>query len=218
MDKQAISDPVSEPRALCLGHCSRVLAADRATHHDGEFFVMPKVALPCSLWSRIGILILVVLGGAAAGCRPSPEEMIKDAFKQEFRENGRRVAVMYARFMGAPKGPVRGPNDFKGPADEAELRSFMASMPANSLAELGITDPQAAGLFVSERDGKPFRIRYGLTGPLSTTYVIVCEAEGVGGRVKAFKTDGGFMELPASEADAFLKGKYDAAYDPGSAL
>jgi hypothetical protein len=175
-------------------------------------FVLARSSRVC-----IRILVLVVLGGAAAGCRPSPEQQIKDAFKQEFRENGRRIAVMYSRFMGAPKGPVRGPNDFKGPADEAELRSFMATIPADSLAELGIPDPQAADLFVSERDGKPLRVRYGIAGPLSTTYVVVCESEGVGGQVKVFKSDGGSMEIPAAEADVALKGDRDAKYDPSSA-
>jgi hypothetical protein len=164
------------------------------------------------------MLAAAIASACLTGCQPSPEDMVKDAFRREFRENGRRVAVMYARFMNSPKEPVRGPDGFKGPKDEAELRSFIATIPQDALAELGITDPQAAGLFVSERDGKPFRIRYGLTGPLSTTYVIVCEAEGVGGRVKAFKTDGGFIELPAGEAEGFLQGKYDVKYDPGATL
>jgi hypothetical protein len=170
--------------------------------------------------SRVGGLILaaVVACGCLAGCRPSPEELVKDAFRQEFRENGRRVAVMYARFMNSPTEPVRGPDGFKGPKTEAELRSFIAAVPRGALAELGIADPQDPGLFVSERDGKPFRIRYGITGPLSTTYVVVCEAEGVGGRVKAYKTDGGFIEVPAGESDGCLEGRYDTRYDPSSAL
>jgi hypothetical protein len=164
------------------------------------------------------MLAAVVACACLAGCRPTPEQMMKDAFRQEFRENGRRVAVMYARFMNSPKEPVRGPDGFKGPKDEAELRSFIAAIPQDALTELGITDPQAAGLFVSERDGKPFRVRYGITGPVSTTYAIIAEAEGVGGRVKVYKTDGGALEVPAGEADAYLEGKHDAKYDPGSAL
>lgn len=139
---------------------------------------------------------------------------MREAMRQSFQQNGKRLAIMYGRFMGSPTGPIRGPTGFKGPADEASLRAYIARSPAAALAEMGIDDPQAASLFTSERDHQPFRIRYGVTGPLTTVYCIVCESEGVNGSVRVFKTDGTFVDVPASEADAYLAGRHDRAYKP----
>lgn len=161
---------------------------------------------------------LMVLGIAAlAGCQASPEQQMKDAFRDAFRENGRRVAVIYARYMSSPTKPVTGPNGFAGPADEAELRRFIAATPSAALEEIGIKSAESAELFASERDGQPFRVRYGIKGPLSTTYAVLCEAQGVNGRVKVFKSDGSSVEVAADEADAYMAGKHDSAYDPASA-
>ncbi|MFM1996270.1 MAG: hypothetical protein RLZZ111_657 [Planctomycetota bacterium] len=158
---------------------------------------------------------VLVLGIAAvAGCQASPEQQVKDAFRNEFRENGRRVAVMYARYMSSPTKPVTGRDGFAGPADEAELRRFIAATPSAALEEIGIKSAESAELFASERDGQPFRVRYGIKGPLSTTYAVLCETKGVNGRVKVFKSDGAFVEVPADEADAHMAGKHDVAYDP----
>ena len=160
------------------------------------------------------MLSLVAVTPLVAGCQTSPEDQIRDAMRKSFQQNGTRLAVMYGRFMGAPTGPVRGPNGFKGPADEASLRASIARSPSTALAEMGIDDPHAASLFTSERDGQPFRIRYGITGPLTTVYCVVVESTGVDGMVRVFKTDGSSMDVPASEAAACLSGRHDRAYEP----
>jgi hypothetical protein len=167
---------------------------------------------------REGLVAVIVATAVVTGCQPSPEQQVKDAFRSEFRENGRRVAVFYGRFMGSPKKPVSGPNGFKGPKDEVELRKFIAASPSEALEEMGIKSAEAPELFTSERDGQPFRVRYGITGPTTTTYAVLCEAQGVNGRVKVFKSDGGSMEVAADEAEAYMAGKHDVAYDPKNSL
>lgn len=164
--------------------------------------------------SRLVSLSLVGMTALAVGCQASPEDRVREAMRQSFQQNGKRLAIMYGRFMGSPTGPIRGPNGFKGPADEASLRAYIARSPTAALAEMGIDDPQAASLFTSERDHQPFRVRYGVTGPMTTRYCIVCESEGVNGSVRVFKTDGTFVDVPASEADAYLSGRHDRAYSP----
>lgn len=150
----------------------------------------------------------------AAGCQPSPEDRIRAAMRQSFQLNGKRIAIMYGRFMGSPTGPVRGANGFKGPPDEASLRAFIARAPTPALEEMGIKDPAAPSLFTSERDQQPFRIRYGITGPLTTVYAVVCEARGIEGSVRVFKTDGTFVDVPASAAEGYLAGNHDQVYVP----
>lgn len=160
------------------------------------------------------VAVLCVAAASVAGCQASPEQQVKDAFRSEFRENGRRVAVMYARQMSSPTKPVMGRDGFAGPANEAELRRFIAATPSAALEEIGIKSAESAELFTSERDGQPFRVRYGIKGPVTTTYAVLCETKGVDGRVKVFKSDGSFVEVPAEEADAHMAGKHDVAYDP----
>lgn len=163
-----------------------------------------------------GFVAAVVAIGVATGCQPSPQQQVRDAYRAGFRENGRRVAVFYATFMGSPTKPVSGPNDFSGPKDEAELRKFIAASSPEALEDMGIKSADAPDLFMSERDGQPFRVRYGIRGPLTTTYAVVCETRGVNGKVKVFKSNGGSMEVAADEADAYMEGKHDTAYDPKS--
>lgn len=160
----------------------------------------------------------IVAVGAISGCQSSPEQKIKAAFKAAFPENGRRVVVLYARSMASPTRPPRGPNDFSGPADEASLRRFIAAMPSEALAEMGIANAESPELFTSERDGQPFRIRYGIKGPLTTTYAVLCESKGVGGKVKVFKSDGSSVEVAADEVDKYMAGEHDVVYDPKSGL
>lgn len=164
------------------------------------------------------VLLLVAAAALppAVGCQPTPEDRIRAAMRQSFQLNGKRLAIMYGRSMGSPTGPVRGPNGFKGPPDEASLRAFIAKAPAVALEEMGIEDPAAPSLFTSERDHQPFRIRYGITGPLTTVYPVVCEAQGIDGTVRVFKTDGTFADVPASEAESYLAGDHDQVYVPAA--
>jgi hypothetical protein len=170
------------------------------------WFSRPRAAL--------GAAVLVAI--VVAGCQPSAEQQVKDAFRREFRENGRRVAFFYAQFMAAPTKPV-GPNGFSGPKDEAELRAFIADSPTSALEDMGIKSAAAPELFASERDGRPFLVRYGIKGPL-TPYFVLREAQGVNGRVRVFRTDGASVEVAIDEAEAYMTGKHDAAHDPGPAI
>ena len=169
-------------------------------------------------YCHAGFVAAVVAFGIATGCQPSPQQQVKDAYRAGFRENGRRVAVLYATFMGSPTKPVSGPNGFSGPKDEAELRKFIAASSSEALEDMGIKSAESPELFTSERDGQPFRVRYGITGPTTTTYAVLCEAKGVNGRVKVFKSDGSSLEVAADEAEAYMAGKRDVAYDPKSSL
>ena len=166
---------------------------------------------------RAWVVAAVLATGAAAGCQPTAEQQMKDAFRREFRENGRRVVFFYSQFMSSPTKPV-GPNGFCGPKDEAELRAFIAASSSAALEDMGIKSAESPELFTSERDGQPFRVRYGIKGPLATKYAVLCEAKGVNGRVKVFRSDGSSVEVAADEAEAYLQGKHDVAPEPVNAI
>jgi hypothetical protein len=143
------------------------------------------------------------------GCSASPEQQMKEAYRNAYRENGRRLVALYTQCMAMPGKPVRGPDDFTGPADESELRAFIRKSPEEWLADMGITNPDGEDLFKSERDGMPFRIRYGFKGGINAVFAVLCEAKGKNGKIRVFKSDGSSIEVPADEGEACLAGKYD---------
>ena len=62
---------------------------------------------------------------------------------------------------------VRGIQNYKGgrgPKDEAEFKEFVRNFDPNKLSMMKIDPNNVDGLFTSERDGKPFKIRYKVGG------------------------------------------------------
>ena len=72
-----------------------------------------------------------------------------------------------------------------GPLDRAELEKFITKQPARSLKRIGVDPENVGDLFVSENDGEPFEIRYGVvtkqTSDSSQEQAIVLESAGVNG-------------------------------------
>jgi hypothetical protein len=79
----------------------------------------------------------------------------------------------------------------KGPKDEAAFKEFIKAYDPNKLAMMGIDPGNVDGLFVSERDGKPFKIRYNVGGGRGSVAPIVFEAEGKDGKKQVASTGGG---------------------------
>jgi hypothetical protein len=84
-----------------------------------------------------------------------------------------------------------------GPADEAVFREFIRTYDAKKLARIGV-DPQAFdALFVSDRDGQPFKIRYGVPGSArGSREPVIFESQGVDGKWQV-----GFLDMDVREAD-----------------
>jgi hypothetical protein len=83
-------------------------------------------------------------------------------------KNLRALAIFYGRFIGSHKG--------RSPANEAEFKKFILSLPAPEREALGVADPNNIDtLFTSPRDGQPYVIRYkqsssGLVGGQATVF------------------------------------------------
>lgn len=113
--------------------------------------------------------------------------------------NIRRVANLYTAFQ------IR--NSGRGPKDESEFKSFIErDMSKRKLEMMGINPSDIEGLFQSERDGKPFVIRYGVSGGLTTTEPVVFEQEGREGKRKVAFTNGPVEEVDNARYEQLLKG------------
>lgn len=116
--------------------------------------------------------------------------------------NVKRVATMYNFFHLK--------NKFKGPKDEAEFRTFIEAQDPGRLSLADIDASKLDDLFVSERDGQAFVIRYGvdtvIRGP---SLPVVFEAEGVEGMRQVGFCNGEMQEVDADEYERLLKGAAD---------
>jgi len=95
-------------------------------------------------------------------------------------------------------------NSYKGPKNEAELKDYLKNNPTavHLTARIDVTPETVDDIFISDRDGQPFVIRYGLKG--IADFAIVFEAEGVEGkRLIALRSP---IEVDETEYEAYLNG------------
>lgn len=136
------------------------------------------------------------LVAAAAGCSDS------SISRQVAAMNDSRIKQLanLFRFYQATNGWV-------GPKDEATLRTFVASAPAKNLAMMGVDPTKFDELLVSDRDGKPFRVRWGVTiGPLEEQ-AVVFEEEGLGGKRFVAFTGARAEEVDGDRYERLWKGE-----------
>ncbi len=97
------------------------------------------------------------------------------ASQQREESNLKPLALLYGQYTGQHQG--------RPPANEAEFKQFIESLPKEQLASFGVDDPES--LFISDRDNKPYVIIYGqATNPAGPgdAPVIAYEQEGKNGK------------------------------------
>lgn len=95
-------------------------------------------------------------------------------------------------------------NQMQGPKDEKELMDFLTTDNTAGvlLKRMEIPMESLSDITVSERDGQPFKVRWGVKG--MADHAIIFEAEGVEGkRMVAFSNP---RELDATEYDGYWDG------------
>ncbi|MBM4010741.1 MAG: hypothetical protein FJ286_05095 [Planctomycetes bacterium] len=96
-------------------------------------------------------------------------------------------------------------NGWVGPKDEATLQAFLQSAPTKNLAMMGIDPARFDEMLVSDRDGKPFRVRWGVSiGPLEEQ-AVVFEAEGSAGKR--------FVAFTGARAEEVDSDRYDRLWN-----
>jgi len=92
----------------------------------------------------------------------------------------------------------QGRNGYKGPRDENEFKSFLqGDTVKHNLDFMGIDATKIDDLFISDRDGQPYKIKYGVQGSaLGTNEPVIFESQGIDGKVLV-----GFTEPRQEEVD-----------------
>ncbi len=153
-------------------------------------------------WTRAGLMALALLIGTT-GCG----DKIRDKVGAMNSSNIRRVCNMYAAFQNYKGG--------RGPKDEAEFKEFVRNFDPNKLSMMKIDPNNVDGLFTSERDGKPFKIRYKVGGARSSVAAVVFEEEGVSGKKQVGFTSGEPQYVDEDEYQQMLAGNGPSAPPSG---
>ncbi len=135
------------------------------------------------------IVLLLFIGCAAyfSGCgnSNSAEQMIADANATSID----RICSLYGQFQ------MRNAN--KGPADEAQFRSFISKLPESQLDIMGVDSASLDSVFISDRDGEKYEVTWdAYSSPRDEPVPIVAETIGVNGMRMI-----GFHRKPHREVD-----------------
>jgi len=114
-------------------------------------------------------LLLSLLPGCVRVIDPN------EAIAKANETNIQRLANLYFTFQMN--------NGWRGPVDESEFKGFIQSFNPDKLKRIGIDPGAIDELFVNERDGQPFKIRYSVAGSaMGSTEPVIFEAVGEGGK------------------------------------
>jgi hypothetical protein len=140
----------------------------------------------------------------ASGCSTSTERTVVNLIRSANDSNGKRIVNLYEMFQSARP-------DLRGPADEAAFRAFIADVNPDQLAAMGVSASDLDRLFVSDRDGAPFFIRYGLRRAPGGdgSQAIVIETKGVRDRHLVFMPGPKIIEAAPGEIEEYKTGTRD---------
>jgi hypothetical protein len=113
--------------------------------------------------------------------------------------NIQRISNIYAAFQNY--------NNNRGPKDEAEFKTFIKQFDQSKLTMMGFDPNNVDAAFVSERDGKPFRVRYRVGGGRGSVDAVAFEQEGKDGKKQVGFTGGKVEEPDEATFQQLLAGK-----------
>jgi hypothetical protein len=137
--------------------------------------------------TRFVVLCSCLLGGVFTGCSRGTDA--DSAIAHANATNIQRLANLYTTYQSE--------HEWRGPANEVEFKTFIRKIDPLRLSRAGV-DPNALDkLFISEGDGQPFKIRYGVMGSsMGSSAPVVFESVGDGkGRLV------GFLNMQQREVD-----------------
>lgn len=116
----------------------------------------------------VAVTVTLTLLFAVAGCRS------KKTSADLINDNLDRLSSCYLVYWTE--------HGFRGPEDEQQFKSYLREdrVAQKRLKRMGISSDQIDSMFTSDRDGEPFKVKYGVTGYFD--HAIVFESKGVDGR------------------------------------
>jgi hypothetical protein len=117
--------------------------------------------------------------------------------------NIKQVANLYYAYQRS--------HGWQGPKDEATLKQFVKNdMDPNKLALMKIDPSKIDDIFISQRDQKPFKIKFSVGGGPGANVPVVFEASGVDGKRQVGFTGPLVQDVDSSQYDALWNGKTPA--------
>jgi len=111
---------------------------------------------------RLRLTAAALLAGLA-GC--SGGNSVADKVAAMNPSNIHRLSNLYAAHQMFKNG--------QGPADEAAFKGFVREFPADKLKMMGVDPNNGDAVFSSDRDGKPFQVRYQVGGGRGASDAVV---------------------------------------------
>lgn len=143
--------------------------------------------------NRIGLLCAMLIATIVGCGKADPASRLADLNKN----NLQRVGNLYLAYQIE--------HDFYGPKDEGAFQEYIRGLNPKKLERIGVTPGDIDNLFVSERDGQPFKIRYKVRGSMmGCQEPVVFEAEGESGKRRVGFLDMTQREVEASEYEQLL--------------
>jgi hypothetical protein len=155
--------------------------------------IMPQITKAMSDRRYLGIASVVLAIVFFTGC----SDQRASAVAERNASNIQRLTNMYTAFQAGRFGV--------GPKDEAELKTFLKAESPDRLRMMGVDPGNLDAVFTSDRDHKPFKVRYGLNR--GATSPIVFEQEGVGGKKDVCFSGGTVEEVDANRYNELWDGK-----------
>jgi hypothetical protein len=138
-----------------------------------------------SLIATIALAIVLSMGGCSSNSVQSQVAAMNTS-------NIKRVANLFAAYQNIQGG--------EGPKDAQTIIAFAKSIPVDALHNMKIDENNLNALFISERDNKPFRIKFGtVRGAMSPHIPVIFEEQGVGDTRQVAWTNARVEELGAAE-------------------
>lgn len=150
----------------------------------------------------------LVLAAGAAGLSGCGRDGTANAVAAMNDTNLKRLANLYAAHQNLQGG--------KGPKGEAEFKGYIRGFDPTKLGMMGVDPNNVDAVFTSDRDGQPFKVRYGVGGGRGSSDAVVFEAAGKDGLRQVGFTDGKVQEVGDAEYKTLLAGKGERTA-PGAA-
>jgi hypothetical protein len=144
----------------------------------------------------IGFFSVILIGGLfAPGCSS------KDPASRIGEMNDTRIKQLANLYMAHQMR-----NGSNGPKDQSAFKSFVQNGMAPHRLEMMRVDPtKVDDLFVSERDGQPFTIKYGQSGGTMSKLPVVFEKEGQDGSRQVAFTNGQVEDVDGTRYQELLQ-------------
>jgi hypothetical protein len=146
--------------------------------------------------------VVAVLAAGLVGCTDETATQIAAMNTS----NIQRVSNLYAGFQNM-KNP-------QGPKDEADFKGFVKAYAPDKLQAMGIDPSNPEAVFVSERDGQPFKVRYKVGGGRGSVAPVVFETVGKDGKKQVGFTGGKVEEVDDATYQKYWSGKGGAGDRP----